>query len=110
MEIVRNLNNGIRFLLEVISVLAIGYWGFHYKEIGYWRIILGISTPLIVILVWSRWGAPMSDHRLDGFAKLALELGVFGFAIVCLSFSQQSKLAIALAIVVVLNTVLVYLL
>jgi hypothetical protein len=45
-----SLNLAVRFLLEVVALVAIGYWGFSQHS-GVWRFIIGIGGPIIAAIL-----------------------------------------------------------
>lgn len=108
MDMLKNINNACRFILEVIAILSVGYWGLKLNSIGAWRYIVGVCAPLIIVVVWSVWGAPMAEHRLDGFYRLVLETIIFSIAVACLYATHQKSLAVVIGIFMFINTVLLY--
>lgn len=78
------LNLGIRFLLELAALGAMGYWGWSTRQDG-WRWLIAIG---VVVLAASAWGvfrvpgdpgdAPVA---VPGVVRLLLEALFFGFAI-----------------------------
>lgn len=109
-NILKEINNAVRFLLEIVSILSIGYWGFNLKNIGNLKFAVGIIAPLIVVLIWFRWGAPMSEFHLNGIPKLILEVPIFAIATLCLYFSGRHSLSLVFAVVIIVNTFLIYIL
>lgn len=110
MKFLKTTNELVRFVLEVASVIAIGYSGFQLKSLGSLRFIVGIGAPLAVIFVWGRWGAPLSPHHLVGLARLSLECGIFALAVVSLLVGNRPTWAGILAVAVLVNAVLLYVL
>ena len=72
------LNLGLRFVLELCMLVALGIWGFSAN------IVLGIAAPLAAAVVWGLWIAPKATRRLRDPARLAVELLLFGVAGVAL--------------------------
>ena len=46
MEILKNTNNALRFLLEVAAIVAIAYWGLTLRSFGAWRYAVAIGLSL----------------------------------------------------------------
>ena len=92
-----------RFLFEILSVGIIGYWGFSLKNLHGWRYIIGIAAPLLIVVVWATWGAPSSAYRLAGIARLALELGIYLIATLCLVLTGHRQIAVVFGIVGLAN-------
>ena len=68
------LNLGLRFVLELCMLVALGIWGFSEN------FVLGFVAPLAAAVVWGLWIAPKASPRLDDPMRLALELLLFGSA------------------------------
>jgi hypothetical protein len=93
--VVRAANDGLRFLLELSALAAVAYWG--WNEGGAARWVLVVAAPLVVALVWGRWMAPRSNHRVRDPWRLVIEVLVFGSAVVALAAADQPELAVILA-------------
>ncbi|MGT2929167.1 DUF2568 domain-containing protein [Streptococcus dentasini] len=66
----------IRFLLELVTVM--GLLGGLLTE-KTWAVKLSFAfIGLLMVLVWSRYGAPKSSQALTGLSKLGLEVLAFG--------------------------------
>jgi hypothetical protein len=93
---VRPANDALRFLLELSALAAVSYWG--WSEFGgAWRWVLVVAAPLVIVLVWGRWMAPRSSHRVGDPWRFVIELLVFGSAVAALAAADQPELAIILA-------------
>lgn len=87
---------------------ALGYWGFKTGNGTVTQFLLCLGTPLLVAVVWGIFLAPASSKRLRGQAHLALELVIFGLAIVALAAAGQPVLAGIFVILYLINKVLQY--
>ena len=58
------LNLGLRFVLELCMLVALGIWGFSQN------VVLGIAAPLAAAVVWGLWIAPKATRRLRDPARL----------------------------------------
>ena len=65
----------VKFVLELALLGAAAWWG---ADTAGWP--LAIAAPLAVALLWGRFAAPRSAHRLDRGARIAFELGMFALA------------------------------
>lgn len=101
---VRTVNLGIRFLLELAALGALGWWGVHVSGSTVAKIVLGIGLPLIVAIVWGRFISPKAPVRLSRPVWLALQAVIFGAAALALASVWSVWAGVALAIVVVVNT------
>jgi len=103
----KNVNLAVMFFLELGVLAALGYWGFQTGPTLLAKIGLGIGAPALAALVWSQLGAPMSARRLRGLPYLLLKVVFFGSAALALFASGNHILAVAFALVFVLNSVLI---
>ncbi len=87
---------------------AFAYWGFQTGQSTIVKIGLGIGIPLLAAVIWGLFMAPNSSMRLHGAAYLALKLLLFGLAVAALITTGNDALGIVLGVVVVINTILLY--
>ncbi|MFD2443650.1 YrdB family protein [Bacillus sp. CGMCC 1.16607] len=106
MIVLKWANLGLRFILELCGLLAIGYWGFHTGKTLITKSLLGIGTPLLVAVVWGMFISPQAPYQLSNPLRILLELAIFGSATAALFSTGQSKIAITFAISVVVNSTL----
>jgi len=104
---VRAANAAFRFLLEVCSLVAIGYWGFTSAD-GLMAFVRGLGLPLLMVAAWGTFGAPGAPLRAASPVRLALLAVIYGWAVAALASTGQVALAAALGVAVVANTVLLY--
>ena len=94
------LNLGLRFVLELCMLVALGIWGFSEN------VVLGIAAPLAAAVVWGLWIAPKATRRLRDPLRLALELLLFGAAGVGLAAADHPLAAAVFLATVALSEVL----
>ena len=77
------LNLGLRFILEMIALFALAYWGWAQHS-GWLRYILTVGLPIAFAVVWGVFAVPNDPSRSGktvvktrGWARLFLELGLF---------------------------------
>lgn len=104
--ILKSANLGARFLLELCILAALAYWGFQVPAAVPLRVALGIAAPLLAAVVWGCFGAPKAPYALHGLALLALEVVVFGCAALALALADRPWLALAFAVVFLVNRAL----
>lgn len=80
------LNLALRFILEMIALVAVGYWGWAQHD-GVLRVALAISLPLIAAVVWAAFRVPGDASSgadpiiaVPGLVRLLLELALFSLA------------------------------
>ncbi|OFI49499.1 hypothetical protein BG261_02660 [Floricoccus tropicus] len=102
------LNDGFAFLLELVSIIVLAYWGFNLSSSKLISIALGIIIPLTFIVVWWIYLAPKSSHRLDGMQLIILKLLLFSIVTYTLISINKTNWAFVFMIFVVINLVLSY--
>ena len=77
------INLAIRFLLELISLLAMGLWGYSLID-GWYRFLPAVGIPLIAGIFWGVFAVPDDPSRsgktvvkTPGIVRLILELVFF---------------------------------
>jgi hypothetical protein len=51
------INLALRFVLELVALFAIGYWGWT-QHTGVWQPLLGIGLPLLAAAAWGTFRVP----------------------------------------------------
>lgn len=107
MTIVRGINAGIAFALELAMLAAFATWGYWVGEGAIIRWTLSIGLPLVAIALWSLLFAPRAQKRLPLVPGALCSLGLFLLAAVALFVTAQTTLAIGMASVAIVNRFLV---
>jgi hypothetical protein len=76
---VRAANLALKFLLELVAFAALAVIGAHLAS-GAVAVVLAVLLPVLAIVVWGRWNAPRSAHRLPARTRVPLELTILGVA------------------------------
>ena len=78
------INLAVRFILEMVALIAIGYGGWHVTN-SFWRYLLAIGLPLIVAYLWGGFRPPNEPHHpthptvaISGLVRLLIEAVAFG--------------------------------
>ncbi|MEU3529359.1 YrdB family protein [Streptomyces sp. NPDC038707] len=105
---------GIRFLLEVTSLVCFGIWAWR-KVPSPWRWLAVVVVPVAVGWMWGTFTVPddpsrsgESDVHTPGPLRLLLELGVFFGAVAALYFADLRRAARWLLAIMVIYQVLAY--
>ncbi len=107
LNLLKNANLALAFILELCALAAFGYWGFSTGNGLLLQIVLGIGAPLLMIVVWGIFLAPMSTRRLRPPLRQILTLVVFGVAALALISSGQATPALIFAVTAIVNMVLI---
>jgi hypothetical protein len=73
-------------------------------------LVLVVAAPLAIAVVWGRWMAPRSNHRVRDPWTLVIELLVFGSAVAALARAGQPDLAAVLAAATAVHLALTFVL
>ncbi len=103
MNTVKTTNDLLAFVLELAALAALAVWGFTVGPNLPARIVLGLSAPALMVVVWATWLAPKSDRRLPMPWLPVAKLVVLGVAWAALAAAGHLRLALVLAAVAVVN-------
>lgn len=103
MNLIKNGNILLAFLLEVYAVFILGYWGFNLKADQSIRIIIGLLAPAVLMITWAIWCAPSSNYRLEGRWLILLKCILFGIVSLCLVSMGKNFDAVCLIVLVIVN-------
>src|SRR5712664_1954822 len=101
------VNLGLRFLIELAALAALGYWGSQAGRGTTAHVLFAISAPLGAAVLWGLFVAPKAAIRVSEAVRLAIELLVYAAATAGLAGADQTVLAIVFAVVAVANSTLV---
>jgi hypothetical protein len=99
---IKPANLALKFLLELAAFAAFAVWGADVGS-GAFAVILAVAVPLVAVLLWGRFAAPRSAHRLPQSARVPFELGVFLLAALALLAAGHAAAAIVFAALVALS-------
>ncbi len=72
----------VRFLAELGLLVTLGWVGFHLTD---WPVVpcllLAVLLPALAAGAWGLWVAPRARRRLSDPARLAVEVTLFGLAV-----------------------------
>lgn len=104
---IKSANLALAFLLELCALAALGYWGF-YIGTGIGKIILAIGLPVVFAIIWGIAIAPKSVLRLPRLLSFILGVALLLLTAGLLAAAGAPVLAVAFAIVILLNATLRY--
>ncbi len=108
MALLQNANLGLAFLLELVAIASFAYWGFNASDSTVLKLVLGLGTPILAIVLWGIFAAPQSERRLQGSAYLIFKVIFFALAILALFAAGSLTLGFVFGVAFVINTVLAY--
>ena len=100
------LNLGIRFVLELCLLAAVGYWGIQLDSSWLIRVVAGIGLPLLVAVIWGTFTSPKAPYLLQEPWRFGLEIVLFGLGAAAWLAAGQVTLGIIMAVVFLVNRVL----
>jgi hypothetical protein len=107
-----SINLALRFLLEIATLVVMGYWGWQRGGEGFIRYVLALAVPLIAAILWGAFRVPGDPGNapiaISGLVRLILELVFFGFSVWALYTMGKLNFAWALGIVLILHYLLSY--
>ncbi|MFJ1703907.1 YrdB family protein [Kitasatospora sp. NPDC088346] len=96
-------NLGLRFLLEVCALVALGIGGYGVAAPLAVRVLLAVLLPLAAAVLWGRYASPRATVKSPP-AWYLTQLLVLGGAVAALAFAGHPAWAVALGAVTVANT------
>lgn len=95
----------IRFLLEMLALIALGYWGYYLGK-GIWmKLSFLILFPIIMMVIWGMFISPKAFFHFPEWLRLLLELTLFGIAAFGLYNSGFYALALLFLIIVIIQRI-----
>lgn len=101
----RYANLTLHFLLELVALAALGYWGFQTGNGPIIKIVLGLGAPLLAVLVMGTFISPKAFVPVNRLIWVALQLVIFGSAAAVLFSTGHHSLARVFALAVLTNLV-----
>ncbi|WP_445524651.1 YrdB family protein [Streptomyces cyslabdanicus] len=102
----RVINEGLAFLLEVLALAVLAWWGWRSADHTAARLLLTVAAPAAAAVVWGLFAAPKARVALPVLGVLAVKALVFGAAVAALYAVGRHRWAAVFAVVVAVNTVL----
>ncbi|MEU6566876.1 YrdB family protein [Streptomyces parvulus] len=99
-------NDVLAFLLELLALGLLAWWGFT-RDIGWaGSLALGVATPLAAAVLWGLFAAPKARYAIPHAARLGVKAVVFGAAALALLALGHRIPALWFAAAVLVNTAL----
>ncbi len=105
------LNLTLRFILELVGLFALGYWGWTQHD-GLYRWLLAAGLPLLATVLWGTFRVPNDPGpapvAVPGWVRLLLEAAYFTSAVLAFYGSQKPAWAMIFGLVVVVHYLISY--
>jgi NADH:ubiquinone oxidoreductase subunit K len=105
------INLGLRFLLELAALFAMGYWGWTQHE-GILRVLLAIGVPLIAAALWGTFRVDNDPKKapvkVPGLVRLLLEIVFFAVGVGLLAAANQTTAAVVFGVIALFHYVISY--
>lgn len=106
MDILKAVNSGLAFFLELAMLGSIAYAGFHNDKGLPLQVLFGVGVPILVIVFWGMFMAPNASTRFGLAARVAATFFLFGGAAFALYRTGKTGPAIVFAALTIINQVL----
>jgi hypothetical protein len=100
------VNETLAFLLELLALAALAWWGAEAGSGLFLHLLLGIGIPLVAAAVWGIFASPKARVRLPLAGILAVKALVFGAAMLAIDGLGHRALAVAFGVIATANTVI----
>ena len=107
MNALKLANLALAFLLELVMLAALAWWGYQVGQGTQWQIALAVGAPLLIAVFWGLFVAPRATFQTTPAVKFALALAVFALAAVALYVTGQQTLALIFVVLALLNRALI---
>lgn len=97
-------NEVLAFLLELAALACLSWWGFAGGHEGALRVVLGVGTPAVAVVLWASFAAPKARWRPGPPLVLVVKTVVLGSGAAALYAVGHPAAAGVLAVVMVANT------
>ena len=108
------VNLMIRFLLELMALISVGYWGWKSYE-GALQYVFGLGLPILMTIVWGTFAVPDDPSRsgkapipVSGLIRLIIEFIFFALAVWALFDLEYTRLSYALGTIVLIHYLVSY--
>ena len=97
------LNVTVRFIVELLGLGFVAYWGFNVSDQLVVRLAVGIGAAAAFAVVWGLFLAPTATRGLTTRQKTILGTIVLLIAAAAVAVAGQPTVAVVYAVVVILN-------
>jgi Protein of unknown function (DUF2568) len=98
------VNETLAFLLELLMLAGLCWWGAAQHASGAVRIVLAVAAPAVAVLAWWLFAAPRARVSLALGGVLAVKVVLFGAAAVAVYAIGQHLAAVVFGIIALAST------
>lgn len=102
-----NANDAVAFVVEIVVLGLLAAVGWQAEASTFLRVVLAVGFPLLAAVMWGLFAAPRARVESEPL-RLATKLVVLGLGVIAGFVVMPFVWAIVVAVVVVVNTVLIY--
>lgn len=95
----------IRFIVELLGIIAVASWGWQTGPEGIGRIALAVGAVVAMIAVWTFVVAPKADNPLSQEVRDVIGTGLLLLAAAGLATAGRPQLALIFAAIVIVDWV-----
>lgn len=99
-------NLALRFLLELVVLVAFTYWGFQSGDSLFQQLLLGTGLLVLIMVVWGMFVSPKAPYRLQIAPRIGVELLIFTLVTWALYSVGFTYIAFGFIALVILNQIL----
>ncbi|WP_433475462.1 YrdB family protein [Spirillospora sp. CA-142024] len=100
------LNEGLAFVLEIVAIIALAWWGFTTGGNILVNVVLGVATPVVAMVLWGLFAAPRARFKVALPLVLLVKAVVFGAGALGFYGVGHPGSALAFAVITLINTAL----
>ena len=93
----------VRFIVELLGMAAVAYWGWQIGPEGIGRIALALGAAVALVAVWAYVVAPKADNPLSQPVRDVIGTGLLLLAATGLAAAGQPTLAVGFAAAVLID-------
>lgn len=101
-----DINNLVRFGLELAGIVSVAYWGYHAATETWARFAIAAIVVAVLVGFWAFVVAPGADNPISPTVRMLIGSGVLLFSAVGLFVAGQPTPAFAFAALIIVNTVI----
>lgn len=106
--LLKTINLGLRFFLELIALISVGYWGFKINETLISKMCFGIGLPLTTAIIWGVFGSPKAVYPISKPFQWILLFIIYLTSAFALYSSGKKYIGIIFLITAAINSFLMY--